>query len=346
MKIPSSILTLLVGIFVTLASLWYGQNHGLLPVAASSEAELVDGLFNVMMTIGFGLFLLVEGAIVVAAVRFRRLDGDEEDGEHLEGNIPLEIVWTAIPAVIVLGISIYSFDIYTRMGGLDLMNHSMAPPAASSVQVAYAPGEGAMPLMQNGMQNGMADASAGMGAMPGTNEDEVLAVAVKGLQYAFIFNYPNGIVDGELHIPVNTPIELNLNAQDVLHAFWLPEFRIKQDMIPGQETKLVFNAIREGTYPVVCAELCGPYHGGMRTQIIVESPESYETWVNSRLTAMAAGDRTIANLPKPPSDRTESEYLNTFVAPMQLAVAPESLQSLQSSATMHHHHAMSQETAQ
>jgi cytochrome c oxidase subunit II len=332
-NIPSPILTLLVGIFVTLTSLWYGQNHGLLPVAASSEAELVDGLFNVMMTIGFGLFLLVSGTLVIAAIRFRRPEGDEGDGEHLEGNIPLEIVWTAIPAVVVLGISIYSFDVYTQMGGLDLMNHSMAPTATSSVQVAYAPSEGAMPLL--------ADAKAGMGAMPGTDENEVLSIAVKGLQYAFVFNYPNGIVDGELHIPVNRPVELNLNAEDVLHAFWLPEFRIKQDMIPGQETKLVFNAIREGTYPVVCAELCGPYHGGMRTQVIVESAEGYEAWVNSRLTAMAAGDSTIANLPKPPADRTETEYLNTFVEPMQLAVAPESLESLKA-LHHHHHHSMAQ----
>ena len=325
MKIPSSVLTLLIGVFITLASLWYGQNHGLLPVAASSEAELVDGLFNTMMTIGFGLFLLVEGAIVFAAIRFRRPKGDEGDGEHIEGNIPLEIVWTAIPAVVVLGISIYSFDIYTRMGGLDLMNHSMAPAQAKSVQVAYAPTEGDQPLL-------MAEAGAGMGLMPSMEDDDVLSIAVKGLQYAFIFNYPNGIVDGELHVPVNQPVELNLNAQDVLHAFWLPEFRIKQDMIPGQDTKLVFNAIREGTYPVVCAELCGPYHGGMRTQIIVESPEDYATWVDSRLTAMAAGDHTIANLPKAPADRTEAEYLNNFVEPMQLAVAPESL------ATLHSHH--------
>ncbi len=313
-------MTLLVGIFVTLASLWYGQNHGLLPVAASSEAELVDQLFNVMMTIGFGLFLLVEGALVVAAIRFRRRPGDESDGEHLEGNIPLEILWTAIPAVVVLGISIYSFDIYTRMGGLDLMNHSMAPTNAPAMQVAYQVKNGAAPLLT--------DASAGMGLMPGQDEDSVLSVDVKGLQYAFIFNYPNGIVDGELHVPVDQPVELNLNAQDVLHAFWLPEFRIKQDMIPGQDTKLVFTAIREGTYPVVCAELCGPYHGGMRTQVIVESAEDYATWVDSRLTAMAAGNSTIANLPSPPADRTEAEYLNTFVEPMQLAVAPESLAML------------------
>lgn len=320
MNIPSSIVTLLVGIFVTLASLWYGQNHGLMPVAASSEAELVDGLFNVMMTIGFGLFLLVEGALVVAAVRFRRRPGDEGDGEHLEGNIPLEIVWTAIPAVIVLGISIYSFDIYTRMGGLDLMNHSMAPTNAPAMQVAYQLKDGAAPLL--------AEAKAGMGLMPGQDRDSVLSIDVKGLQYAFIFNYPNGIVDGELHVPVDQPVELKLNAQDVLHAFWLPEFRIKQDMIPGQETKLVFTAIRPGTYPVVCAELCGPYHGGMRTQIIVDSAEDYATWVDGRLTAMVAGDRTIANLPKPPADRTEAEYLNTFVEPMQLAIAPGSLAML------------------
>ena len=137
MNIPSPIITLLVGIFVTIASLWYGQNHGLLPVAASQEAELVDGLFNTMMTIGFGLFLLVEGALVVAAFRFRRKDGDEGDGEHLEGNIPLEIVWTAIPAVVVLGISIYSFDVYTRMGGLELMRHDMGG-LGKSVEVAYA----------------------------------------------------------------------------------------------------------------------------------------------------------------------------------------------------------------
>lgn len=321
MNIPSSILTLLVGIFVTLASLWYGQNHGLMPVAASSEAELVDGLFDTMMTIGFGLFLLVEGALVVAAFRFRREEGDMGDGEHLEGNIPLEIVWTAIPAVIVLGISIYSFDIYSRMGGLDLMDHNMSP--AKSVEVAYAPSEGDMPLLSA--------ATGGMGIMPGMAGDPVLSIGVLGLQYAFIFNYPNGIVAGELHVPVNQPVELNLSAQDVLHAFWLPEFRIKQDMIPGQDTKLVFNAIREGTYAVVCAELCGPYHGGMRTQIIVDSADEYAAWVDSQITAMAEG-QTVASLPVPPAERTDVEYLDAFVEPMQLAIAPESL------AALHSHH--------
>ncbi|MEM9150273.1 MAG: cytochrome c oxidase subunit II [Cyanobacteria bacterium P01_F01_bin.3] len=336
-KIPSSIVTLLVGIFLTLASLWYGQNHGLLPVAASEEAEQVDELFNLMMTIGFGLFLLVEGALVYSAIRFRRKDGDEGDGEHLEGNIPLEIVWTAIPAVIVLGISIYSFEIYTRMGGLELMNHDMGGPG-KVVEVAYASDAiagssttalGELPIDDNAISE------SGLGVSP-TAVDEGLSVDVQGVQYAFVFKYPNGIVDGELHVPTGQPVRLNLNAQDVLHAFWLPEFRIKQDMIPGQETKLVINATREGTYPVVCAELCGPYHGGMRTQLIVHSPEDYEAWVAERVAALDNGE-AIAGLPTPPAELTAAEYLEPFVEPLQLALGPDNVAELKAQVAMNHH---------
>lgn len=328
MNIPSPILTLLVGIFVTITSLWYGQNHGLMPVAASKEAELVDGLFDTMMTIGFGLFLLVEGALLVAVFRFRRKDGDQGDGEHLEGNIPLEIVWTAIPAVVVLGISIYSFDVYTRMGGLELMKHDMGGPG-KTVEVAYAadavPGSSTSALGELPLGSDLVS-EAGLG-VPVEIADTALSIDVQGLQYAFIFNYPDGIIDGELHIPVGKPVELKLNAQDVLHAFWLPEFRIKQDMIPGQETKLVINAIREGTYPVVCAELCGPYHGGMRTQLIVHSAEDYAAWVDERIAALDNGE-AIATLPIPAAEKTDAEYLEAFVEPLQLAIAPEHLTAL------------------
>ena len=76
MNIPSSIITLLLGIGLTLVSLWYGQNHGLMPVAASEEAGHIDGLFNAMMTISVGLFLLVQGVIVYCAIKFRRKPGE------------------------------------------------------------------------------------------------------------------------------------------------------------------------------------------------------------------------------------------------------------------------------
>jgi cytochrome c oxidase subunit 2 len=71
-NIPSSIITMLVGIGVTLISLWYGQNHGLMPIAASAQASQIDGLFNTMMTISVGLFILVHGVLIVAAIKYRR----------------------------------------------------------------------------------------------------------------------------------------------------------------------------------------------------------------------------------------------------------------------------------
>ncbi len=80
MKIPNSIWTLLIGIVLTLVSLWYGQNHGLLPIAASDEAVLVDGLFNTMMIVSTGIFLIVEGILIYAAIRYRRRAGDNQDG--------------------------------------------------------------------------------------------------------------------------------------------------------------------------------------------------------------------------------------------------------------------------
>ncbi|MEO1400701.1 MAG: cytochrome c oxidase subunit II [Cyanobacteria bacterium J06635_1] len=311
---------MMLGIVITLASLWYGQNHGLMPVAASAEAEEVDSLFNLMMTIGTGLFLLVEGALIVAVIRFRRRQGDTEDGPHIEGNIPLEILWTALPAIIVLGLALYSFDIYTRMGGLNLMAHNHSE---SLVQLAYAsPGDkvSSYPMVAaSGLGTPPVDE---MGAQEGAPD---VTIDVLAMQYAFVMTYPDtGIVDGAVHIPVNKLVKLNLNAQDVIHAFWLPEFRIKQDMIPGEETSLVFKATREGTYPVVCAELCGAYHGGMRAQLIVHSLEDYEEWVQGRI-AQGATDQSTAIAAATRAAETDPEYLAHFVEPMQLEIQTEQL---------------------
>ncbi|MEM7066478.1 MAG: cytochrome c oxidase subunit II [Cyanobacteria bacterium P01_B01_bin.77] len=321
--IPTSIITMLIGIAVTLISLWYGQNHGLMPVEASAEAGEVDQLFNLMMTIGTGLFLIVEGTLVIALIRFRRRKGDETDGPHIEGNIPLEIVWTAIPAIIVLGLSVYSFEIYTEMGGLNLMEHH----SSKEVQLAYAsPGEdtSSYPML----------AASGLGEPPtvGESANDILNIDVLGLQFAFVMTYPStGIVDGTVHVPVDRFVKLNLKAQDVIHAFWLPEFRIKQDMIPGKETTLIFKATREGTYPVVCAELCGAYHGGMRTELIVHSAEEYDEWEQSRIAQGPTDLSTAVAAASQKPDETDAEYLGHFQEPMQLDMAADHLEHLHNS---------------
>jgi cytochrome c oxidase subunit 2 len=148
-----------------------------------------------------------------------------------------------------------------------------------------------------------------------------------GLQYAWIFTYPeSGVTSGELHIPVNSDIKLTIKAQDVLHAFWLPEFRLKQDAIPGQPAELRFQPRLEGEYPIVCAELCGPYHGAMGAKLYVESQEAFDQWLQSQVVAQKEGDQTVASL----TDRTDAARLAPVAA--ELGVTAETLKSLQPAA--------------
>ena len=286
---------------MTLISLWYGQNHGLLPTAASSDAGDVDELFNFMMTIATGLFLLVEGVLVYSLIKFRRKKGDTTDGPPIEGNVPLEIVWTAIPTVIVFILAIYSFEIYNRMGGLDPMTAGDPGP-----NLAHAHHHSQLVALDPDRQN----LALGLGASPDSAQGvNPLEIKVNGIQYAWIFTYPDGVVSGEIHVPIDRPVTLNMTAGDVIHAFWLPEFRIKQDVIPGRETKLVFTPNKIGQYPVVCAELCGAYHGGMKTQLYVESEEDYQKWIQENTFAMNDDNESVATNPASDSD---TEFLAPY----------------------------------
>jgi cytochrome c oxidase subunit 2 len=279
-NIPSNIITLLIGIALTLISLWYGQHHGLMPVAASEEAKQVDGIFNAMMTIGTGLFLLIEGVLIVAIIKFRRRKGDNTDGPPIEGNVPLEILWTAIPTVIVFVLAIYSFEIYNNMGGLDPMasrdmgmhhmaHHHGGSPAQTANSSLVA------------LNSERPQVALGLGQSPVVNPsgEAPLTVTVNGIQYAWIFTYPEGFVTGDLHVPVGKPVQLTIGASDVIHAFWVPELRLKQDAIPGRDAVLAFTPNRTGEYPIICAELCGAFHGGMKTVLYVQSEEEYNEWL-------------------------------------------------------------------
>ncbi|NEP76328.1 cytochrome c oxidase subunit II [Okeania sp. SIO2G5] len=310
-QIPASLLTLTAGIVITLVSLWYGNHHNLLPVQASAEAPIVDGLFDVMVVIGTALFIIVEGAILFFAIRYRRRKGDDSDGVPLEGNLELEVFWTAIPAIIVIGLGLYSVDVYRDMGGLSVGDHSMHSSSmmgqSQSTLVAQAPTSTVSDvptLLADGSGGSSPDEVVpkyGFGASPNAEgQDANVLVNVTGLQYAWIFNYPDGgMITGELHIPVNQDVQLNIEAKDVIHSFWVPAFRLKQDALPGQVAQLRFVATKPGTYDIVCAELCGSYHGSMRSQVVVHTEDEFAQWLTDNRVAQApeseeGGDRVIA----------------------------------------------------
>lgn len=362
MNIPSSIWSLLIGIVLTLVSLWYGQNHGLLPTPASDEALLVDGLFNSMMTISVGLFLLVQGILIYTVFKFRRRPGDDSDAPPVFGNVPLEILWTAIPAIVVIGISIYSFEVYNSIGGFsphDIHDAPITQEAARMPGSAIAATLSDTPLntqpnrnqqksdeamqdpatasVRNADQIPQKKDSPGIGIVAPTigpspdreGKPPGLKVNLTGLQFAWIVTYPDtGVVSSEMHVPVGREVMVNMTANDVIHAFWVPELRLKQDAIPGRQSEIRFTPNKVGEYSLICAELCGPYHGAMKTKFIVETPESFNSWIQEQQVAsLEALNQAIAVNPAVSPDKFLAPYTNN------MGIEPQTLTQLHN----HHH---------
>jgi cytochrome c oxidase subunit 2 len=120
-----------------------------------------------------------------------------------------------------------------------------------------------------------------------------LVVDVTAQQFAWDFAYPGGQVgSGDLRVPVGRQVELRMRSKDVIHNFYVVEFRVKQDVVPGITTRVVFDPNRTGTYQVICAELCGVGHAVMRTRVVVMEPDDYEAW-------LADAETQVANLAAP-----------------------------------------------
>ncbi|MGB3399308.1 MAG: cytochrome c oxidase subunit II [Candidatus Deferrimicrobiaceae bacterium] len=100
-----------------------------------------------------------------------------------------------------------------------------------------------------------------------------------GRQWLFEFRYPDGSSSiNELRVPVGSPVKLTLSSDDVIHSFYIPAYRLKQDMVPGRYTTLYLHPDKAGTYPILCAEYCGVAHSTMRAELIVMEPEAYAAW--------------------------------------------------------------------
>ncbi len=112
---------------------------------------------------------------------------------------------------------------------------------------------------------------------PGAEE-----IRVVGRQWMWDIRQPNGHREfNTLHVPIGRPVTLRLASEDVIHSFFVPAFRVKQDVVPGKETALWFNVTRPGEYAFFCSEFCGSKHAEMIGTIIAQSPADYDRWLNS-----------------------------------------------------------------
>lgn len=227
-----------------------------LPEQSSKEAERIDFVFWFVTAICIAIFAVVASISVYSLVKFRARPDDDSDGPPVHGHTGIEIAWTAIPLVLVIGMIVVS--------SVALAKNDEVPANALRVEVW-------------GQQYAWTFLYPPAGADPG--EDNMVCV-----------KRDQGVIeDGckaapNLRLPLDRPTRLYLSSRDVIHSFWVPEFRQKQDAVPGITTEITVTPTKTGNYRLICTELCGLGHALMRTRAIVTSSSDFQRWLSSRRT--------------------------------------------------------------
>ena len=122
-------------------------------------------------------------------------------------------------------------------------------------------------------------------------QGDVLTVEAIGYQFGFQFRYPKlaNPVTNELHLPLNTPTTIHVTSRDVIHGFWIPELRMKADMVPGLINTIRVTPTKAGTYRIVCTEFCGVLHGRMTAKAVLESQQDFAAWFKKQGGANGGG---------------------------------------------------------
>lgn len=202
-----------------------------LPPPASS-VKFVDSLFFLLLSVSTFFFLLVVVLMMLFVVIYRRRPRSQPQASPSHNTL-LEILWTAIPAVIVAIVFYRGFTDYLEL---------RTPPAGAK------------------------------------------EVRVTAKKWSWLFEYPGGLMDENLHVPVDEPVLLTMTSSDVIHSLFIPVMRVKMDVVPGRYSRAWFCATETGDYPLYCSEYCGTQHFSMLARVIVQSAADYKKWL------AAAGD--------------------------------------------------------
>ncbi|MFD2171842.1 cytochrome c oxidase subunit II [Tumebacillus lipolyticus] len=216
-----------------------GASNYFLPEALTETAKNIDGLFGLIFWISLVVFVVVEALLIIFLIRYRRKHPDKQ-GLAIDGSTKAEVIWTLIPALILVGIGIYS---------------------------------------------------TGMVYQLQETPTDVYEIKVTGMKWAWEFEYPNGAKSfNDLRIPQGENVLFKIYSKDVIHSFWIPEFRVKQDAVPGRETRYWVKAEdfekKDGMYEkrVVCAEYCGNQHSLMLADMQIMPANEFKAWVDAELT--------------------------------------------------------------
>ena len=242
------IISIGVALNTALAAQMAQWSYSWFPPQASSAAPYVDDLFALETAIGSFLWFGLTAVIAWTLLFNRAPKYDESYGEPIEGNNRLEITWTIIPTVIVFAIAIYSMQVNDKLDALG-PKHKYAigtdPVAVAEV-----------------------DPRATVGP-----------IDVISRQWSWEFIYPDGTRSSELHLPVDQRVNFRLISEDVNHSFYVPAFRLKQDIIPGSVISYSLTPTKQGRFRLRDAMFSGAYFSQNQTDVIVESEDSYSQWL-------------------------------------------------------------------
>lgn len=212
-----------------------------LPEDVSTFGGEIDSLFYLIYYITAATFILVTVLMIVFLVMYREKEGRRATYSH--GNTTLEIIWTIVPAAILIVLSFMSVSTWAKV-----KRH--VPDSDFELQVTA-------------KQFNWEVVYPGADGKFGTPDD------VK--------------FDNDLHVPVNKVVRVYLLSNDVIHSFFLPNLRLKQDAVPGRKILVWFEATKPGKYELPCAELCGFGHSGMKGWLHVHTPDEYAKWAAENL---------------------------------------------------------------
>src|SRR6478735_2517138 len=247
-----------VGVIASILGIVLGLSIHWFPPADSIQADKIDTLWDVLVIASVPVFVLVAVVVGFSVVKFRMRPGEENlDGPPLHGNTRLEVIWTAVPATLIVGLVAYAYIV--------LHDIEKAPAAGKPERV----------------------------------------VNVTGEQFTWTFAYNEGgkrFSTTQLYLPAGESVKFDVHAKDVIHDFWVPDFRLKIDAVPGITTSYRVtpkNPQAIGAHDIVCAELCGLGHAFMRSTVHVMSQGNFAAWVRKqtgpRRPAAGGGGGAAAN---------------------------------------------------
>lgn len=233
------------------------------PVVATEGGKKTDQILNVIFVMTATVFVLVNAFFIYYLIRYRRKPGVKAQYTH--GNMKAELIWTAIPSAIFLGLAIWGNHVWGELV------KTPAPEDAVVVEVV-------------GYQFAWDFRYAGA---DGEIDETALEKISQENKFGLTLEDPNLTDDfatTEMVIPVGKPVHVLLRSRDVIHSFYVPEFRLYQDAVPGRSIDWIwFVTTREGDFTLACSQLCGAGHFNMKAPIKVVSQEEFDEWYAARV---------------------------------------------------------------